>query len=417
MNYNNADFIKYLISIIYDIDIKEMRNFKILKDKCMYEKDDNDKCVISLNIINNIVEQLKGVGCKNKNKQRVGFIIESDIIKYFLSTYYIEYRLFCNFIKVLNHNNIGVDLITDTNIVTMLPSEIKNLDIQLYFSPRNKKQYSIDKCLKNSIEDYYVENPTTIRCISDTALGTQSLIASNIPTNKKLLLLHAQKMLNFPMNDNINDKEDLIFDFIKMIKDINFKIAVTSNVLLDKLQEIVPNKNYVLVEELGYTVKDAEEHFYVQQKYQTKNIIIKYTNNEDLELCFKGIKPLNYFTTVLIDYDSDKKLVDYFMEHNNYINYKVRKAEYYPIIKQNYNIAIDFSDEISIPYECKVICNTTNTNKENYLPTDKNNPILIIKNILMCGQTTYGIVENNSSFMPKEEIDEKICESLKTCVI
>lgn len=417
MNYNSVDFIKYLISETYGLNIEEMRNFKLLKDKCMYFKDDSDKCVISLSIIEDIIDKLKNLGSENKSNQRVGFIIESDIIKLFLSTYYIEYRLFCNFIKILNHNNIGVDLITDCNIVSMIPNELISMDINLYFSPRNKSSYSIEKMLENSIQDYYMENPTTIRCISDTVLGTKGLINAKIPKEKKLLLLHAQKLLNFPMNDNINDKEDFIFDFIEIMQDVDFKICATSQVLIDKLKSIIPNKEYYLIEELGYTVKDAEEHFYVQQKYQTKNIIIKYTNNNDLSLCFKAIKPLNYFITVLIDDYKDKKMVDYFMEENDYTNYRVRNKNYYNLLKQNYNVAIDFSENITIPYECKVICNEQIQSDVNYLPTDKNNPILIIKNILMCGQVTYGIIQNDSSFVPKENIDECMCNSLKSCVI
>ena len=416
MNYNNPELIKYLISNTYGIDINKMKNFVVLKDSCTYSEDENKKTTISLSLIKDIIKNLKELGKKDKSKQRIGFVLESNIIMYFLSTYYIEYRLFTNFIKLLNHNNIGVDLITDSNIVNMIPEEIKNMDIQLFFSPRNKSNNSIEKNIVNSIDDYYIENPTTIRCISDTLTGTKSLINSKIPNNKKLLLLHTQKFLNFPLNDNIKDQDNEVFDFIELIQYIDFKIAVTSEVLIDKLNNIIPNKDYKLVEELGYTVEDAEEHLYHQRKYQSKNLIIKYTSNDDLECCFKGIKPLNYFVTVLIDDMNDKQLVDYFMNQINYENYRVRKSSSYNLLKDNYNIVIDFSENITIPYECKVICNT-NLEKENYLPTDKQNPILIIKNILMSSQSTYGVIEDNSSFIPKDEIDEKLCNSLKTCVI
>lgn len=417
MNYNNPELIKYIISNMYGLKMSEMRNFQILKDYCTYNKSDTEKYSISLDLIKDIISQLRNLGCENKSQQRVGFVLESNIIMYFLSSFYIEYRLFCNFIKILNHNNIGVDLITDSNIITMLPDELKELDLTLFFSTKNKTTNSVEKNLYNSINDYFEERPTTIRCISDTTAGTKALIDSKIPNNKKLLLLHAQKLLNFPINDNIKDRDNEVFEFLELLEQINFNIAVTSQALLDKLKQIEPNKNYNLVKELGYTVKDAEDHLYPQRKFQTKNLIIKFTNLDDLEYCFKGIKPLNYFISVLIDNLDDKQLVDYFMKNNNYDNYVVRKSTSYDILKNNYNIAIDFSNEIIIPYECNVICDEHIEKKDNLLPVDKTNPILIIKNILLSSQQTYGIMEDNSSFIPKEEIDEEIEATLKTCVI
>lgn len=417
MNYNNSELIKYIISKTYNISQEEMKNFTILKDECMFFKEENHKIVIPLSFVTNIIKELKSVGTENKSNQRVGFILESNIIMYFLSTYYIEYRLFTNFVKLLNENNIGVDIITDSNIATMIPEELKQMDIQLFFSPRNYEDY-IEKNLVNSINDYYEENPTTIRCISDTSIGTSALINSKIPTNKKLLLLHTQKILNFPVNDNIKDKDDEVFNFIELMKDIDFKIAVTSQELLNQMNNILPSKDYYLIKELGYTVLDAEEHNYSQTIYQHKNLLIKFTNADDLECCFKGIKALNNFVTILVDDLNDKQLVDYFMENIQYTNYKVRKSSSYNILKANYNISIDFSDEITIPYECKVVCkNDLKKVKDNYIPIDKTNPILIIKSILMNSPVMYTETEQNSSFVPSEEITEEIKKSLKTCVI
>lgn len=418
MNYNNNELIKYLISTTFNIDINTMRNFEILKDECVFQPDEENKTVISLDIIKTMIKELKELGIENKSKQRIGFIIESDILMYFLSTYYIEYRLFTNFVKLLNYHDIGIDIITDRNIVTMIPSELKNMDIDLFFSPRNNNNFSEQKNLINSVEDYYSENPTTIRCISDTSTGAEVLLNCKIPNNKKLLLLHTQKLLNFPFNDNIKDNDDEVFNFIELLEKVDFKIAVTSQNLLDILNNLIPNKDYQLINELGYTIKDAEEHNYIQTSYQHKNILIKYTNADDLECCFKGIKPLNNFVTVLVDDLNDKQLVDYFMNNINYENYKVRKSSSYNLLKSNYNIAIDFSNEIIIPYKCKVICDQTLENpKDNYIPIDKTNPILIIKNILMNSQVMYTATENNSSFIPKEEIDEDMTNLLKTCVI
>lgn len=418
MNYNNNELIKYLISNTYNIDIDTMKNFDILKDECIFFPEEGERVSVSLEVIKNIIKSLKELGVENKSKERIGFVLESDIIMYFLSSYYIEYRLFTNFIKLLNHNNIGVDIITDQNIIYVLPEEIKSMDIQIFFSPKNKKDNSVGLNLLNSIEDYYFENPTVIRCISDTPIGTESLLNSKLPNNKKLLLLHTQKILNFPVNDNIKDKDDEVFNFIELIEQIDFKIAVTSEELLNKLKSIIPNKDYQFIKELGYTVEDAEQHNYSQTFYQHKNLLIKYTNLDDLEYCFKAIKSLNNFITILIDDLNDKQLIDYFMNNLQYNNYKVRKTSSYNLLKYNYNIAIDFSNEIVIPYECKVICNQSIENtKDNYIPTDKTNPILIIRNILMNLQTTYNISENNSSFIPKEEIDEDMTNLLKTCVI
>lgn len=416
MNYNNPDFVKYLVSTIYGLDINKMKNFTVLKDKCTFQESETNRSEVSLTLVKDFISKLKELGCKDKSKQRIGFIIDSDIVMYFLSSYYIEYRLFCNFVKLLNHHNIGVDLITDKNIITMIPEELKTLDIKLFFSIKNKDSNPIELNIKNSIEDYYSETPTTIRCIADTPNGTKGLIEANIPKAKKVLLLHAQKLLNFPLNDNIKDKNDEVFSFVELIQDVDFKIATTSEVLKEKLQDIIPDKDYIVVEELGYTVEDAEEHFYPQRDFQSKSILIKYTGADDLEYCLKAIKPLNYFVTVLIDDDNDKQLVDYFMQNNNYENYKVRKSSSYKLLKDNYNIAIDFSEEITVPYECQVMCNFDLTG-ENYLPTDKTNAIIIIKNLLMSAQSTYGLIEDNSSFCPKHSVEDCDCKSLKASVI
>lgn len=417
MNYNNKEFIKYLISNTYNIDINTMKNFDILKDECIFYPDEGERVSVSLEVVRNIIKSLKEIGATNKSKQRIGFILESNIIMYFLSSYYIEYRLFTNFVKLLNHNNIGVDIITDENIVYLLPEEIKEMDIQIFFSPNNKKDNPIELNLINSIEDYYIENPTTIRCISDTSIGTEALLNSKLPNSKKLLLLHTQKILNFPTNDNIKDKDDEVFNFIELIQEIDFTIAVTSQELLDKLNTIIPNKDYQLIKELGYTVEDAEQHNYLQTSYQNKNLIIKYTNADDLESCFKAIKSLNNFITILVDDLNDKQLVDYFMNNINYENYKVRESSSYNLLKHNYNIAIDFSNEITVPYECKVLCDLNIEPKDNYIPTDKTNPILIIRNILVNSQMTYANTKNTASFKPKIDIDEDMNKLLKACVI
>lgn len=420
LDINDIDIIKYGICNLYEIDPLKITNLKITDNSYDFDIGDNKICSIQSNLLNDYLNKIKSIGNHVNNKDRVGIILNSEIIDYFLSTYYIEYRLLINFIKLLNYNNIGVDIITDKNIAYILPPEINEYDINIYFDPNNIycETSNIEDKLINSINYHYKRNTRTIKYLSSNILSLKALTNCKVPINKKIIILHSQKILNYPKNDMIRTDDVDVINLLVELKNVDFTIITTSEILQQKLQEIYPNKIYDIIYELGYQVKDVEEKGYNQRKNDLQPILCNFSTYEDLQYLYNAIKPLNSFLCILYKDEGEYALIQQFMNKNQYTNYILINKDNYDIIKYGYNLAIDFSDKISINYNCKVIVsNTIDDINNNFIKIDKTNNILLIKNILLNTKRTVNILDNNSSFKSNDNITENMCKQLKQCMI
>lgn len=406
----NTELCKYIAAILYGLNIDDIKNLKISNDiKFDYGK--NTSYSLEKYIFENVINEIKNIGVQNPSNSRICFVIESDIINYFLSENYIKYRLIFNYIKLLNQNGIGVDIISNSNISTMLPEEMKKLDITINFSYKClPEEHNVVELLKYGIEEYDKNNSGTMKYLCNTELGLKSLIEANIPENKKALLLHTQEIVDYPSNNKIDDTNNEVLNLLLNIKDIGFDIISTSEDLTKILISISADKKYCTLPEIGYSIDDVQNYCNLNKSIVNRDILVMYSNDEDLQYVVNSAHPLGNDITILVDDNTDiESIKNMLIKDMLFYQFRFINKKYLHIIKSSYSIYIDFneySNEENIELmlkgnnivsdKCEVYNKYLN---DNFVSVDKTNIILLIKTIIVLNPEQYSEIINESSFV------------------
>lgn len=430
--YENKQIYKYILSSILNLEIDNINNLQQNQDNYFFDYNNTHRYEIDKNIIDEHINTMNNVGVQEYSKQRIAILATREMFEYFLSTHYLKYNLILNFIKMCNYNNYGVDIITDGNISNVIPNEMKNLDIKLYFDSSviydNKLTYQKDS-LQKSLFDYISckKSYEPIKIIANNNIGLEILNnEKQINNTQKALLLHTQEILECEYKNRINDDEQEILDLLYNIKYIDFDVIVTSEELLNLMKRIDNTKNYILINEAGYNLDVVKKHAFNTKNYFNRNVLCKYTSNEDLEQIINSSHPLGYDVTILVnDSVNQEELKKYIIEEILFENFKLINEKYFSIIKPNYDVYIDFSifDKDNIDLELMTsgkniysednVCMKEYQNENSLELVDKENIILIIKTLIVFNPEQYEEVEILPAFNYTDNVEELDNSKLK----
>lgn len=403
MDLNDKQLYLYFLRNYYEIDTNKITDFELTDESCKFRLDETNFYDVNRKTIDELIDKIRTCG-KKERRNRIGIILSSEVIEYFLSRHHEKYRMFINFISMINDSGYGVDIITDKNIANIMPEDVKQLDISLFFNPTNDERNSITENLRESIELHYRRHSIqTRRYLANFEHSLIALNLANIPNEKKMLLVHTQYILNYPYSDSIRDNDESLFRYIDEIEKVNYDIAVTSEKVLDMLKKIYPTKIYKLFDEPGYSIEQMKESGFLYDSIVDKNkMCVKYTGEKDLLTVINVCKPLSYSMAILSNNKDDILDIKEIMEENNYDKYYIIDDKYTPLLS-DYKFYTDFST-LSESYKINdMVMIFSNENKYNdddnkkiYF-VDKTNPISIIK-IILFNQGYYNENENTSTF-------------------
>lgn len=293
----------------------------------------------------------------------------------------------------------------------MLPEEMKKLDITINFSCKCLPQeHNVVELLKYGIEEYDKNNSGTMKYVCNTELGLRSLIESNIPENKKALLLHTQEIVDYPSNNKIDDTNNEVLNLLLNIKDIGFDIISTSEDLTKILMSISSDKKYYTLPEIGYSIDDVKNYCNLNKSIVNRDILVMYSNDEDLQYVVNSAHPLGNDITILVDDNTDVEAIkNMLVKDMLFYQFRFINKKYLYIIKSSYSIYIDFNEYSKeenielmlkgnniVSDKCEVYNKYLN---ENFVSVDKSNIILLIKTIIVLNPEQYSEIINESSFV------------------
>lgn len=348
---------KFLISYIYNIPIENIKNIHENSNEFIfYDEEEEINYSIGKKQVYEYLDKISQVNNKAKLNKRIAIIIESDVLFHAKSLQYKKYLMLINYIKLLNENNIGVDIITDRNVTFVCCDELLELDVKIFFycDKVPTKNDSLENLLLATIDEYSYQNPATIKYIADTLITCDILLKSNIHNDLKLALVHAQDVLDFPNSLAIKDNSDYVLEFLTFLKDVDFDVLTTSKESYDSLKNVVKHIDKLhYIPENYFDINDELFYLFGMENIQIHNreVLFVYTSMEDLSSIADSVMPLGYDLTILIDKNVDTKQInDELKLEKVFSNYRIIDISFRNIVQNSYRFMVDFREKIDYNY-------------------------------------------------------------------
>lgn len=348
---------KFLISYIYNIPIENIKNIHENSNEFIfYDEEEEINYSIGKKQVYEYLDKISQINNKAKLNKRIAIIIESDVLFHAKSLQYKKYLMFINYVRLLNENNVGVDIITDRNVIFVCRDELLDLDVKIFFYCEKipTENDSLEELLLSTINEYSYQNPATIKYIADTLNTCKTLMKSHIHNDLKLALVHAQDVLDFPNSLAIKDNSDYVLEFLTFLKDVDFDVLTTSIESYNSLKHFVNNKNKLhYVPENYFDINDELFYLFGMENTQIHNreVLFVYTNMEDLSSITDSVMPLGYDLTILIDKNVDTKQInDELKLEKVFSNYRIIDISFRNIVQNSYRFMVDFREKIDYNY-------------------------------------------------------------------
>lgn len=388
----NNDLLKFLITGTYDLDDSKITDFKIDNGIIKFSYGKGFSYHINEGQITKLLHNFKlAIGSK---EDRVAVVIMEDVLKYNLGKYRRKNELMMNFVRLCSMAGVGVDIISNTNVSNYLQSYNK-YDINVFFPYKKKtsnsiitveriglcRKYNIDERvisdLNESITQYLSSNKPSI-IVSNDVVSLMALSGNTALTqNKKYHIFHSQETIDYPNVSRLNDSNIELLDEISMAKKYLINAITTSDECESVVKKVVRNINTIQIDELGLNNIVAPE--LVSFGHSNRDILHRFTNTDCLNTVVESIIPLGLDLTILCNEDEIETINNMLNGDNlDFIQYRLIDNKYFDIINKNYDVYIDFREDIEPKslFGIKSILNSTIEEK-----TRSNVADVFIKNV------------------------------------